>query len=116
RVGDGAQLLRERKDGIHSVGADRWRWEPFVEQGGQCVGSRSETSQRQCGATRARVVTAKIAGHVADPGHIVARASRGEHGCGETPTQRRGVEENGRFGAGESSGLFLLETHWLSTL
>src|SRR5256885_2157610 len=97
-VRSGAQLLPERKDGIHSVGADRWRWEPFVEQGVQCVGSRSETSQRQCGATRSRVVTAKIAGHVADPGHIVARASRGEHGCGETPAHCGRVEEDRKFG------------------
>ena len=40
-------------------------------------------------ATRARVVAAKIVGHVADPRYIVARASRGEHGCGETPAQSR---------------------------
>ena len=59
-----------------------------LTQAGQCVGSRSETSQCQRRATRARVVVAKIAGHVADPGHIVARASGGEHGGGETPAQR----------------------------
>ena len=49
---------------------------------------------RQPGATRARVVATKIAGHVADPGHIVACASRGEHGGGETPAQCGGVEED----------------------
>jgi hypothetical protein len=43
-LGGRAELLRERKDGIHSVGADRREREPFVEQGRQCVGSRSETS------------------------------------------------------------------------
>ena len=48
------------------------------------------------GTTRARVVTRKIAGHVANPGDIVARASRGEHGGGETPAQRGGVEEDRR--------------------
>src|SRR5207249_232454 len=64
--------------------------------GNALVRSRSETSQCQRGATRARLVAAKIAGHVADPGHIVARASRGEHGCGETPAQRGGVEEDRR--------------------
>src|SRR5437016_5863019 len=96
-----AQLLRERKDGIHSVGADRWERDSFITQPEQCVGSRSETSQRQRGATRARVVAAKIAGHVADPGHIVACASRGEHGSGETPAQCGGVEEDRRFGADE---------------
>ena len=41
----------------------------------------------------------KIAGHVANPGHIVARASRGEHGGGETPAQCGGMEEDRRFGA-----------------
>src|SRR6266403_3760793 len=45
RLGGRAQLLRERKDGIHSVGADRRKWEPFVEQGRQFIGSRSEKSQ-----------------------------------------------------------------------
>ena len=34
-----------------------------------------------------------------DPGHILTRASRGEHGCGQTPAQRRRVEEDRRFGA-----------------
>jgi hypothetical protein len=68
RLGGRAQLLRERKDGIHSVGG---------------------------------VVAAKIADHVADPGYIVARASRGEHGCGETPARCGGVEEDRRFGADE---------------
>src|SRR6266478_432941 len=67
RVGSRAQLLRERKDGIHSVGADRWERGPFIEQGGQRVGSRSEAPKCQCRATRARVVAAKITGHVADP-------------------------------------------------
>jgi hypothetical protein len=47
------------------------------------------------------VVAAKIADHVADPGYIVARASRGEHGCGETPARCGGVEEDRRFGADE---------------
>src|SRR6266513_2581286 len=89
-----------KETGIHSVGADRWGEEPFLTQPGQCVGSRSETSQCQRGATRARVVAAKIAGHAADPGHIVARASRGEHGCGETSAQCRRVEEDRRFRAG----------------
>ena len=32
-------------------------------------------------ATRVRLITAEIAGHVADPGHIIARAFRGEHGA-----------------------------------
>jgi hypothetical protein len=36
-----------------------------------------------------------------DPGHIVARASRGEHGRGETAAQCGGVEEDRRFGANE---------------
>jgi hypothetical protein len=49
------------------------------------------------------MVAAKIAGHVADPGHIVARASRGEHGCGETPADCGRVEEDRRFGADELS-------------
>ena len=67
-----------------------------LTQDRQCAGSRSEKSQRQRGATRARVVAPEIAGHVADPGHIVARASRGEHGGGETPAHRGGVEEDRR--------------------
>jgi hypothetical protein len=36
-----------------------------------------------------------------DPGDIVARASRGEHGRGETPAQCGRVEEDRRFGANE---------------
>ena len=31
RLGGRAQLLRERKDGIHSVGADWRQWKPFVD-------------------------------------------------------------------------------------
>ena len=31
---------------------------------------------------------------LSDPGDIVARASGGEHGRGETPAQRGGVEED----------------------
>jgi hypothetical protein len=99
RLGGRAQLLRERKDGIHSVGADWRERKPFVEQAGQAVGSRSETSQCQRRATRSSLVAAKIAGHAADPGNIVARASRGEHGCGETPAQRGRVEEDRRASA-----------------
>jgi len=45
-------------------------------------------------ATRARVVTTKIAGHLSDPGHIVARASRREHGDGEAQAQCGRVEED----------------------
>ncbi len=94
-------ITDREKDGIHSVGADRWERDSFVKQGGQRVGSRSETSQRQRGATRARLVAAEIAGHVADPGHIIACASRGEHGCGETPAHCGRLEEDRRFGAEE---------------
>ena len=56
---------------------------------------------RQPGATRARVVATKIAGHVADPGHIVSHASRGEHGDGETSASCGRVEKDRRFGADE---------------
>src|SRR5207248_11086277 len=101
RVGGRTQLLRATEDGIHYVGADRRKWHSFVKQGGQRVGSRSETSQCQRGATRARLVAAKIAGHVANPWHIVARASRGEHSGGETSAQRGGVEEDRRASAGK---------------
>jgi len=36
-----------------------------------------------------------------DPGDIIARASGGEHGGGETPVECGGLEEDGRFGAEE---------------
>jgi len=45
------------------------------------------------------VVATKIAGHVANPGDIVARASRRKHGGGETPAQCAGVEEDRRASA-----------------
>ena len=51
-----------------------------------------------------------------DPGHIVARASREEHGRGETSAQRGRVEEDRGFGAKELRGSFLIETHSLSAL
>jgi len=34
-----------------------------------------------------------------DPGHILARASGGEHGGGETPAQSGRLEEDRIFGA-----------------
>src|SRR5207244_613671 len=73
------------------------------------------TSQCQRGATRARVVAAKIACHVADPRHIVARASRGEHGRSETPAQCGGVEEDRGFGAATRNLVILsIKTHRIS--
>jgi hypothetical protein len=41
-----------------------------------------------------------------DPRHILARASRGKHGRGETPAQSGRVEEDRGFGADE----LILET------
>ena len=81
------------------------RWDSFRGHRSAAVGTLrcarpamrwkpSETSQRQRGATCARVVPAKIAGHVTDPGHIVSHACRGEHGRGKPSgsmrTSRRG--------------------------
>ena len=51
-----------------------------------------------------------------DPEDIVARASRGEHGCGETPAQRGRVEEDRGASADELRGFFLIETHSLPAL
>src|SRR5437899_1991516 len=105
----------KQKMGFIPWAPDRRKRDSFVEQGGQCVGSRSETSQRQRGATRARVAAAKIAGDVAHPGHIVARASRGEHGCGETPAHSGRVEEDRKFGTA-TRNLVILSIKTISQL
>jgi pyridoxine 4-dehydrogenase len=102
---------RDSEDALKYCEKEKMGFIPWAPIGGG--GSRSlskasnaleveaKTSQCQRRATRARVVAAKIAGHVANPRHIVARASRGEHGGDETPAQCGRVEEDRRFGAEE---------------
>jgi hypothetical protein len=51
--------------------------------------------EESLGALKAAQDAGKIR-HVADPGHIITRASRGKHGSGETQAQCGGVEEDRR--------------------
>jgi aryl-alcohol dehydrogenase-like predicted oxidoreductase len=72
---------------------------PSLRNTGNALEAEAKRHNVQRSATCARLVAAKITGDVADPGHIVARASRGEHGRRETSAQRGGVEADRRASA-----------------
>src|SRR2546430_4887816 len=93
-MGEHADVLRERRDRVHAVGAD-WRQQRIDWR---CFGKSSERSWGECHSTRARVATASVTRNAADSRDIVGRAPGGKHGGGEREVERRKMESNLRAG------------------
>src|SRR5690242_13456185 len=91
-MGEHAELLRERTDRLHAVGAG-WR-----EQGNEqcCVGQNRERSRRNDLSVRPGMASAPVAGNAADSGNVVDRAPGGKYGRGETEIERGRLEGDRR--------------------